>query len=214
MRKFLIVGLMAAAAVPVIAQTAPVAPMPPMPPMAAMADKVMTRADVQTKVQAHFTRLDANRDGFVTTAEIDAGRKAHKGGGQGHGGDRMTMDHDGAMAGPASAFDRLDANRDGMISRDEFTKGHAKRMAMKGDGADHHPGMMKMHGRGMDGMMGGMMFKMADANKDGRVSLQEATAKALQHFDQADANRDGRITPEERRVMHQRMMQEHGRKAS
>jgi len=54
---------------------------------------------------------------------------------------------------------------------------------------------------------------MADLNKDGRVSLQEATTAALQHFDQADANRDGQITPEERRAMHQRMMQEHGRDA-
>ena len=43
------------------------------------------------------------------------------------------------------------------------------------------------------------MLKMADANSDGRVSLAEATAGALQHFDMIDANRDGRVTPEERR---------------
>ena len=44
-------------------------------------------------------------------------------------------------------------------------------------------------------MMGGRMFETADANKDGSVSLQEATDAALQHFDMADANRDGQITP-------------------
>ena len=49
------------------------------------------------------------------------------------------------------------------------------------------------------------MFEMADANKDGRVSLQEAQAAALQHFDMADTNRDGQITREERKQMHQRM---------
>jgi len=49
------------------------------------------------------------------------------------------------------------------------------------------------------------MFEMADANKDGRVSLQEAQSAALQHFDMVDANRDGQITREERMQMHQRM---------
>ena len=50
---------------------------------------------------------------------------------------------------------------------------------------------------------GGRMFTMADANKDGRLSLQEATALSLQHFDSADANRDGTVTREERRQMRQ-----------
>ena len=45
--------------------------------------------------------------------------------------------------------------------------------------------------------MGGHMFEMADANKDGRVSVQEATAAALQHFESADANRDGTVTRDE-----------------
>jgi Ca2+-binding EF-hand superfamily protein len=49
------------------------------------------------------------------------------------------------------------------------------------------------------------MFTMTDANKDGRVTLQEATAAALRHFDMADANRDGQVTREERRQMRQQM---------
>jgi hypothetical protein len=59
------------------------------------------------------------------------------------------------------------------------------------------------------GGFGGHMFEMADANKDGRVTLQEAQAAALQHFDKADTNRDGRITPEERMQMHQKMRAGH-----
>ena len=47
------------------------------------------------------------------------------------------------------------------------------------------------------------MFERADANHDGRVSLQEMTAAALQHFDAADANHDGKLTPDERMQMHQ-----------
>jgi Ca2+-binding EF-hand superfamily protein len=68
-----------------------------------------------------------------------------------------------------------------------------------------HPGM-RMHRMGA-AMMGGHMFDMADANKDGRVTLQEATDTAVHHFDMADANRDGRITPDERRTMHRQMIE-------
>ena len=61
---------------------------------------------------------------------------------------------------------------------------------------------------GMGGF-GGHMFDMADGNRDGRVTLQEAQAAALRHFDMADVNRDGQITPDERNKMRQRMRAEH-----
>src|SRR5690349_24765266 len=63
--------------------------------------------------------------------------------------------------------------------------------------------------RGMHGF-GGRMFEMADANRDGRVSLQEAQSAALQHFDMVDANRDGQVTPEERGQMRQQMRAHRG----
>jgi len=62
---------------------------------------------------------------------------------------------------------------------------------------------MHMHGMGMGMHFGGHLFDMADANKDGRVSLAEAQAAALAHFDKADLNHDGKITPEERQQAHQ-----------
>jgi hypothetical protein len=49
-------------------------------------------------------------------------------------------------------------------------------------------------------MMSGRMIVMADSDHDGRITLGEAEAMALQHFDQMDSNRDGRVTPEERRA--------------
>jgi hypothetical protein len=49
-------------------------------------------------------------------------------------------------------------------------------------------------------MMGeGLMFDMADANKDGKVTEPEALTSALARFDRADTNKDGKITPDERR---------------
>ena len=44
------------------------------------------------------------------------------------------------------------------------------------------------------------MIVMADTNRDGQITLAEAEALALQHFDQMDTNQDGQVTPEERRA--------------
>jgi EF hand len=65
------------------------------------------------------------------------------------------------------------------------------------------PGMKGMHEIGM--RMHARMFETADANHDGRVSLQEMTDAALKHFDMADADHDGKITPDERTQMHQHL---------
>jgi len=209
MHKLLLSGALAAFAVPLLAQ-----PTPPVAPARPMADKIVTRAEVDAKVRAHFARLDTNRDNMLTAEELAAGRslrmvdrQARKGHGAGH-----------AMRDPNVAFDRLDANRDGSISRDEFARAREVRMerrvVMNRDGAaSGQPGAMRgMHGkRGHGGMMGGGMLKMADVNKDGRVTLQEATNGALRHFDMIDTNRDGRITPEERRAGRMMMRQMRGR---
>lgn len=163
--------------------------------------KVQTRAEVQAKVTQHFAQLDTNRDGFVVKAEADAGMAA------------MHARMGGESAGPGKhdrgqMFERLDANKDGSISRAEFDAAHAKRQQRMGQRSEGKRGMRRMGGM-MGGMMGGRMFTMADADKDGRVSLAEATAMALQHFDMADANRDGQVTPEERLQMRQKMRAQH-----
>ena len=67
-----------------------------------------------------------------------------------------------------------------------------------------------MHGMGGMGF-GGHLFEMADANKDGRVSLAEAQAAALEHFDRADLNHDGKLTPEERQQARQLMRESDAR---
>jgi len=151
--------------------------------------KAMTRAEMVQKVQDHFARLDTDKDGFVTKAEMDAAETAmHQ-----TMADRMKQRESGM-------FDRMDANHDGSLSRAEFDAAHD---AM----ADHMGGM-----RGMHGAMAGHMFSAADTNKDGRVSLQEATAAAATHFDKLDANHDGTLTPDEMRAAHKAMRGAAGRR--
>lgn len=198
MKRLLIAGAALALVTPALAQVAqaPTATGQPRPAM-----KVHSRADVQAKVAEHFARLDANRDGFVTKAEAEAGRKAMR---------VHVREQIKEQAGEnrAQLFERLDANRDGQISRQEWDSGramHEKRIVMRREGRAG-PGMRM--GMGM-GALRGHMFEMADSNRDGRVTLQEAQAAALRHFDMADVNRDGRITPDERRQMRERMRAEH-----
>jgi Ca2+-binding EF-hand superfamily protein len=118
--------------------------------------------------------------------------------------------HGGPIGDRGALFDELDANHDGVISRQEFMNGRAQMrenrvIVMRGNADGMHPVSpmrpMRMHGMSMSGGLmgfGGRLFEMADTDHDGRVSLQEAEAVALAHFDRADLNHDGRITPDER----------------
>ena len=197
MARILVAGLLLAATAPLLAQ-----PAPPPAPMAPRTAATMTRADVQTRVQAQFAKRDVNRDGFLTAEEMTRRGGKRDGmmkvrrmrGADGQPGEQR------AMRDPNVAFDRLDANRDGSISRDEFARNRVikieRRVVTNGEG---QPGAMRgMRRGGGGGMMGAAVLRMADTDRDGRVSLAEATSGALRHFDVIDSNRDGRITPEER----------------
>jgi Ca2+-binding EF-hand superfamily protein len=211
MKTFLLIGAAALAGTAALAQTAP--PAPPAPQVRPMADGVMTRAETVERVRNHFSRLDSDRDGAITTAELSARHGMVAGGAE--GAPRIVM-HQRQMGDPNAAFDRLDTDRNGWIGRDEFAKGREvriekrveRREKIKEARKDGKRAGMRMHRMG--GMGGGAhMIVMADTNKDGRITLQEAEAMALQHFDQMDSNRDGQITRDERRsgrkVMIQRM---------
>ena len=195
MKKLLIGGAALALAVPVLAQVAP-APAPAPAPHGRMDQKVQTRAGIEAKVARHFAQLDTNHDGFLTQAEADAGMQALQA--------RLMGGH----REHHPSFEQLDANRDGAISRSEWNANEAQReqrIAGRDRKHDGQPDMHRMGGPGGAQRFGGQMFALADANHDGRVTLQEAQAAMLRHFDMVDLNHDGRITPEERMQMHERM---------
>lgn len=216
MKKILIVTAALMAGTAALAQTTPPpAPAAPQPMMRhEMFDKEMTRDEVVAQVREHFAKLDANKDGAVTKEEVteNAGKLAQRFElDKGDGSHAMMME--GPMGDPNAAFDRLDANKDGTISREEFAKGRERRIerriVMREDGADGDKAtskdskeirrhVMRMHGG--PGGFGSRMIVLADTDKDGKITLAEAEALALQHFDQMDSNKDGKVTPEERRA--------------
>lgn len=174
-----------------------------------MKPRALSRAQVQAMVARHFERLDADRDGVVTKAEAEAMRDR-----------RMAHMEERMKARSAQSFDRLDADNDGSISRQEWESGAEKRIEKRivireraaggsagSEAPAHGRAMRMMHGPGMPGMTG-HMFELSDADGDGRVSLAEAQATAMRHFDMADTDRNGTVTPEEMRQMHRKMMNE------
>jgi Ca2+-binding EF-hand superfamily protein len=217
MKKILISGVAVAALAglaPAIAQSAPTAA--PQAKTAQVA-KPLTRAEVAQKAQQHFTKLDANKDGFLTKAEADAAAHAV------HERVEQRMDKRGD-----AMFARFDANKDGKVTRAEADAVFAAHKGSRKDGkaapswdkfagrldtdkngavsnAEFDAGHAKFAERaaesGSKRGLAGNMFTTADSNKDGKVSLAEATATATAHFDKVDANKDGKLTRDERRVV-------------
>jgi len=241
MKKLLIggaVGALAIAMAPAVAQVAPppgVAPGTAPPPLVApgqpraapqvrmriMSDRVMTRDEVVKHVSEMFAKLDTNKDGYITKAEVDALHQKMEGAMAMAGDWQKRLADRGIMMGDRNQiFDRLDTNHDGSISRQEFVAGQGqvrqeRIMIMRNESgtAPGAPGEhgMRMHMHSMGGMgFATRLFDMADTNHDGRVSLAEAQAMALAHFDKADVNHDGKITPDERQQMHVLRMERSG----
>lgn len=196
---------------------------------AAVADNIhgkMPQTEVRSEVPADvarmFAKLDANKDGFVTQQEMDALRE--------HRVERM--EHRAEHFDATRMMGRFDTNKDGKITRAEADAAIAAHKAAKGKiGAAHgaerlfaradlnkdgvltsaelaslKPSEKRMErmANGHGGPMGHMLGA-ADTNKDGKISLAEAQALAIQHFDMADANRDGKVSPEERKAARQKM---------
>jgi len=222
MRILLLSGIPAAALFATgaaVAQTA--APVQPAPPVRVA--KNITRAEVQARVARQFARLDVNRDGFITQSEITAAGAQSE----------QKAAQRAQMFNPDAIFDRLDLNHDGKITQAEAEAAHSQHVRTTGGQpavahaaafgglfarADaNHDGVITraefdavgaqlrahMEHAGLHRGFGARLLTMADLNKDGRVSLADAQAAALQHFDQADLNHDGVLTPEERQQARQ-----------
>jgi len=205
------------------AQAAP--PAKPAPSAHKMMQQAELRTDVKANVAKMFARVDANHDGFITDAEMQAV------GAQRQAKLAERAKERAAKFDPAAMFARLDANKDGKITQAEADAARNARAAAKGKTAPTHAGgglfarldtnkdgvvtkaefdatATQMHTRieqaGLHrGNRAERMFDAADLNKDGKVSAAEMQQVALQRFDQADVNHDGKLTPDERKQTRQ-----------
>lgn len=127
-----------------------------------------------------FDKLDANKDGSITRAEIDAQA--------------------------AERFARIDADRDGFVTQAEMKTHHdamraqmAAKMKERADkgGERAERRMERMEKRGERMAKRGDHFAKRDANGDGRISLAEFQAGGGKMIERFDADKNGVVTKEE-----------------
>lgn len=151
-------------------------------------DGIVTTAEVEAHLTQMFAKVDADGNGIITKDEA----KAHR--------DAMRAQRQSAM------FDKADADGNGQISREEMQAAHEKRAEHRGKRGDQRMG--RRGGRSGPGMM----LRRADADKDGQVTLAEARAQAMEHFAKVDTNNDGQVTAAERDAAQAKMKERRGQR--
>ena len=138
----------------------------PAPLFAQAAPQSMTRATFEARVGAEFGDMDANKDGNLTKAEVEAWQTKTA----------ATI----ATARNKAIFERLDADKNGSLSAAEFARLGPPPMKANPDA------LMAQMDANKDGKVtkaehaaaGKARFTQLDANKDGTLTEAEARAAA------------------------------------
>lgn len=119
-----------------------------------------------------------------------------------------------SLAGPAAAqapqtdwrskrakamIERLDTNKDGRVSRAEFAARRQTNFARADTNRDGALDRAERRNAFINRMIDRRMARL-DANKDGRLTVDEMTARGQRRFQRLDANKDGVVTRAEIRA--------------
>ncbi len=140
-------------------------------------DGVVTSQEVEAAAQKHFAELDTNKDGKVTPEERKAAHERRK---SAHFEDRDkndngVLDRNEVERMPDELFNRLDADKSGTLSYEEMANFGPKH-GHKGPRGDRAPG---------------------DRAGDTVLTKADFVAKAKERMQKLDANNDGKITQDE-----------------
>lgn len=159
--KFLFVSLLAATATPVLAQTA----------TTGQAPQPVTKAAFTQRIDSAFASVDANKDGSLDRAEIEADQTRV-----------MNLRKAALIKEREAAFRQMDANKDGQLTLAEF---NAALVAAPLPKANATPILTELDAN-KDGRISAAenraprlaQFDRIDTNKDGTLSVEEQRAAA------------------------------------
>ncbi|MCB1091849.1 MAG: hypothetical protein KDL87_09975 [Verrucomicrobiae bacterium] len=169
-------------------------------------DGSITKAEAGDRWE-RIARLDANNDGTIGKDELSAMPQGGPGRPRGPEGSPGTPGGPGGGGGGGGQmFERADKNGDGKLTQDEVPAEAWERIGRAdkdGDKAVTREEMVALFregggGRpgGQGGMDGGRLFEMADRNKDGKITQDEA-GERWERMAQLDKNGDGAISKDE-----------------
>lgn len=156
-------------------------------------DGKISLAELTTTRETWLAKVDTNRDGVATQEEIAASMAAHRQERHQKLFERDDANKDGRLTRdetkmPAAWFERADANEDGALTLAELNEaGKSFRGEKKADKAGRE-------GRGAG------KARFFDRNGDGKVDREELRSSAQEQFTRLDTNKDGSLTRDEFRT--------------
>lgn len=149
-------------------------------------DGKVTLAELTQSKESWLSKVDANKDGVATTAEVEQSQKARHAQRIARMFEKRDLNKDGRLTReesqmPERWFARSDTNRDGALTAAELGERASQGKAQAGKAR---------------GKRGGKLAHL-DQNADGKVEREEVRKSAARMLERLDRNADGSLTSDE-----------------
>ena len=155
-------------------------------------DGQLTEDEVTEQAWAKISSADANGDGAVTVAELDA--------------QRADREQDVRRPTPNAVFAYLDVNGDGALTADEVSPNAWQKLSRTDANNDNNVTLQELTAartadeNNTQRPSPGEAFARLDVNEDGQLTADEVNAHAWTRISQADSNGDNAVTLQELRA--------------